>query len=127
MATTTLKSLHTYLRLLENASELKRKMPPPGNQRSLKEGLSEMSKVVGIDNAAFKEEQNVASLIGAQRFVMISGEPSVTSHLARIFDSSKILWTVLTDPGYFDKGAIAQPNAYSGPAHPQPGTTIKVE
>jgi hypothetical protein len=37
------------------------------------------------------------------------------------------LWTVLTDPGYFDKGAIAQPNAYSGPAHPQPGTTIKVE
>ena len=27
MAVATLKSLHTYLRLLENASELKRKMP----------------------------------------------------------------------------------------------------
>jgi hypothetical protein len=48
-----------------------------------------MSKLVGLDNAAFKDPHNIASVIGAQRFVMIWGEPSVTAHVARIFDSSK--------------------------------------
>jgi hypothetical protein len=42
MAVATLKSLHTYLRLLENASELKRKMPTSSSQRSVKDGLWEI-------------------------------------------------------------------------------------
>jgi hypothetical protein len=34
----TLKTLYTYLRLLENAADMKRKMPASSPQRSLKEG-----------------------------------------------------------------------------------------
>ena len=101
----TLKSLYVYLRLLENASDMKRKMPASSTQRSLKEGLFEVSKLVGIDNALFKNPQNIASAIGSQRFVMIWGEPSLTAHVARIFDSSKLLLTVLIDHRYFDKAA----------------------
>jgi hypothetical protein len=119
MATATLKSLHTYLRLLENASELKRKMPASSNQRSLKEGLSEISKLVGIDQAAFQDPQNVAAAIGAQRFVMIRGEPSVTAQVARIFDSSKVLLTVLIDTGHFERGTASQSSSPSGPAYQQ--------
>ncbi len=114
----TLKSLHTYLRLLENASDMKRKMPASSPQRSLKEGLAEVSKLVGIDNAALKDPQNIAAVIGAQRFVMIWGEPSLTAHVARIFDSSKLLLTVLIDHRYFDKSASAQSGVNLGPAHP---------
>jgi len=99
MAVTTLKSLHAYLRLLENASELKRRMPASSIQRTIREGLSEISKLAGIDNDAFKDPQTIATIIGPQRFVMIWGEPSVTAHVARIFDSSKVLLTVLIDPG----------------------------
>ena len=117
MAMATLKSLHTYLRLVENPSELKRRMPTSSNPRSLKEGLSEMSALVGLDNAAFKDPQNIAAVIGAQRFVMIWGEPSVAAHVARIFDGSKVLLTVLIDPGHFEQGTAAEPGAYSGPAH----------
>jgi hypothetical protein len=103
MAPATLKSLHKYLRLIENASELKRRMSASSNQRSLKEGLSEISKQVGIENGAFKDPQNIAAVIGPQRFIMIWGEPSVTAHIARIFDSSKVLMTVLIDSGYIEK------------------------
>jgi hypothetical protein len=103
MAEVTLKSLHKYLRLIENASELKRRMPASPNQRSLKEGLSEISKLVGLDNAAFKDPQNIAAVIGPQRFVLIWGEPSVTAHVARIFDGSKVLLTVLIDSGQIEK------------------------
>jgi len=103
MALATLKSLHRYLRLIENASELKRRMSASSNQRSLKEGLSEISKLVGLDDAAFKDPQNVAAVIGPQRLVMIWGEPSVTAHIARIFDSSKVLLIVLIDSGYTEK------------------------
>ncbi len=119
MALATLKSLHAYLRLLENASEMKRKMPASSNQRSLKEGLSELSKLVGLDNAAFKDPLNIALVIGAQRFVMIGGEPSVTAHVARIFDSSKVLMIVLVDAAHFEKGTLAQPGASSGPTQQQ--------
>ena len=122
MAVATLKSLHTYLRLLENPSELKRKMPTSSNPRSLKEGLSEMSKLVGLDNAAFKDPHNIASVIGAQRFVMIRGEPSVTAHVARIFDSSKVLLTVLIDSGHFERATAAQSGSQSGPAYQQTAT-----
>src|SRR4029077_12453116 len=96
-------SLFTYLRLLENASDMKRKMPASSSQRSLKEGFSELSKLVGLDNAVFKDPQNIASVIGAQRFVMIWGEPSLTAHVARVFDGSKLLLTVLIDHRYFDR------------------------
>ena len=71
MATATLKSLHKYLRLIENSAELKRRMPASYNQRSLKEGLSEFSKLAGIDNGAFKDPQNIAAVIGPQRFVIV--------------------------------------------------------
>ena len=110
----TLKSLHTYLRLLENASELKRKMPASSSQRSVKEGLWEISRLVEIDQAVFKDPQNIAAAIGSQRFVMIWGEPSVTDQVARIFDSSKVLLTVLIDPGHFQTATAAQPGSTPG-------------
>jgi len=119
MTTPTLKTLHTYLKLLENASELKRRMPASSHQRSLRDGLSEISKLVGINNAAFKDPQNIAASIGQQRFVMIWGEPSVTTHIARIFDSSKILLTVLIDAGHFERAATTQLGPQSGTAHYQ--------
>jgi hypothetical protein len=109
----TLKTLYTYLRLLENAADMKRKMPASSPQRSLKEGLSEMSKLAGIENGEFKDPQNLACMIGAQRFVMIWGEPSLTAHVARSFDSSRLLLTVLIDPRYFDKGVGPQSGAPS--------------
>jgi hypothetical protein len=119
MAVATLKSLHAYLRLLENPSELKRKMPASPNPRTIREGLSEIGKLVGIDDGAFKDPQNIAAVIGPQRFVMIWGEPSVTAHVARIFDSSKVLLTVLIDPGYFERAAAAQPGSNPGPGQQQ--------
>ena len=119
MAVATLKSLHAYLRLLENPSELKRKMPDYSNPRTIKEGLFEMSKLVGLDNAAFKDPQNIATVIGPQRFIMIWGEPSVTAHIARIFDSSKVLLTVLIDPRHFEKATAAQSGSNPGPVQRQ--------
>lgn len=114
MATATLKTLHKYLRLIENASELKRRMPASSNQRSLKDGLSDIGKLAGNDNGAFKDPQNIAALIGPQRFVMIRGEPSVTAHVARIFDGSKVLLTVLIDSGRIEQasgvGGISNPD-----------------
>jgi hypothetical protein len=117
MAVATLKSLHKYLTLLENASEMKRKMPTSSNQRSLKEGLSEISTLVGIDNSAFEGPQNIAAVIGPQRFVMIWGQPSVTAHVARIFDSSRVLLTVLIESGHLEKAMAAQSGSNAGPAH----------
>ncbi len=115
MAEATLKSLHKYLRLVENASELKRRLPASSNQRSLKEGLSEIGKLVGLKNDAFKDPQNIAAAIGPQRFVMIWGEPSVTAHVARIFDGSKVLLTVLIDSGSIEKatgvGGLSKPDS----------------
>jgi hypothetical protein len=115
MTPTTLKSLHTYLKLLENAAELKRKMPGSSNQRSMKEGLSEMSKLVDIDAATLQDPQNIAAAIGQQRFVMIWGEPFVTAHVARIFDGAKLLFTVLVDQGHFERSTAA-----SASSHPDP-------
>jgi len=83
MAAVTLKSLHHYLKLLENASELKRRLSTSSHLRTLKEGLSDTSKLVGVDEAVFKDAQTIAALIGAQRFVMIWGEPSVISSFRR--------------------------------------------
>ncbi len=122
MATATLKSLHAYLRLLENASELKRKMPTSSTPRSVKDGLLEISRLVEIDNDAFKDPQNIAAAIGSQRFVMIWGEPSVSTHVARIFDGSKILLTVLIDPGHFESAMAGQAGASPGSALKQPAT-----
>jgi hypothetical protein len=47
---------------------------------------------------------------------MIWGEPSLTAHVARIFDSSKLLLTVLIDHRYFDKAVNAQSGGPSTPA-----------
>ena len=126
MAVATLKSLHAYLRLLENPSELKRKMPDYSNPRTIKEGLSEMSKLVGLDNAALKDPQNIATVIGPQRFIMIRGEPSVTAHIARIFDSSKVLVTVLIDPRHFEKATVAQSGSGSNPGPAQQPMAAKI-
>lgn len=101
MAALTLKALHSYLKLLENASELKRKMPVSSSQRTMKEDLYEIGALAGIDDAAFKDPQNIAALVGAQRFVMICGEPSISDHVAQVFDGTKVLLTVLIEPGRF--------------------------
>jgi len=124
MSDVTLKSLHAYLRLLENASELKRKMPTSSTQRTVKEGWNEICRLVGIDDAAFKEPQNIAAVIGVQRFVMIWGEPSVTDHVARVFDSSKVLLTVLIDPGHFENTTSGQMGPSSGTAQYQAATKM---
>jgi len=108
MSAVTLKSLHSCLKLLENGSELKRKLPTSYNPRTLKEGLYETSKLVGLDEAVFKDPQQIAALIGAQRFVMIWGEPSVTDHVARVFDSSRLLLTVLINPAHFGNATSSQ-------------------
>ena len=122
MAIATLKSLHTYLRLLENSSELKRRMPPASNQRTLKEGLSEMARLLAIDPAVFKDPQKVADLIGSQRFTLIWGEPSITAHVARIFDGSRVLFTVLIDPQHFETPTAALSGSHPGPG-PRSGPT----
>ena len=54
-----------------------------------------MSRLVGVDEAVFKDSQTIAALIGAQRFIMIWGEPSVTDQVARVFDNSRVLLTAL--------------------------------
>ena len=116
MAVATLKSLHKYLTVLESASEMKRKMPATSHQRNLKDGLSEIGKLVGIDNFAFKDPQTIAAVIGPQRFIMIWGEPSVTAHVGRIFDSSRVLFTVLIESGQLEK---ATAGSNSSLAHQQ--------
>ena len=74
MPAAALKSLHSYLKLLENPSELKRSLPASASPRTLKEGFYELSRLVGMDEAVFKEAHTIAAMIGAQRFVMIWGE-----------------------------------------------------
>jgi hypothetical protein len=121
MSTITLKALHQYLKLLENASELKRRLPASANPRTLKEGLYEMSKVIGVDEAVFMDPQTIAALIGAQRFVMIWGEPSVSEHVARLFDGSRLLLTALINPASSGGAMSSQRGAASGTAPQQGG------
>ncbi|MCX6928693.1 MAG: hypothetical protein NT154_36595 [Verrucomicrobia bacterium] len=111
MSTITLKSLHNYLKLLENPSELKRRLPTSSNPRTLKEGLNETSKLVGVDEAVFKDPKTITALIGAQRFVMIWGEPSVTDHVARVFDNSRLLVTGLVSAVGFESATVGQISA----------------
>jgi hypothetical protein len=111
MSTITLKSLHNYLKLLENPSELKRRLPTSSNPRTLKEGLSEMSKLVGVDEAVFKDPATIASLIGVQRFVMIWREPSVTDQVARVFDKSRLLLTGLVSAVTVESPTVGQTGA----------------
>ena len=111
MAIVTLKSLHNYLKLLENASDLKRRFSASSNPRTFKEGLAETSKLAGIDEVVFKDPQNIAALIGAQRFVMIWGEPSVTDHVARVFDNSRVLLTGLVSAAHFESPTAGQSGA----------------
>jgi hypothetical protein len=65
MTTVTLKSLYNYLRVLENASELKRRLPAASNPRTLKEGLYEMSSQieVGSRSGRFNPSQLLIHLI----------------------------------------------------------------
>ena len=121
MSEITLKSLHSYLKLLENPSELKRRLPASSSPRTLKEALYETSRLVGADEAVFKDPQTIAALIGAQRFVMIWGEPSAADHVARIFDSSRVLLTALINPAYSGNAASSQRSALAGAAPHQGG------
>ena len=105
--------------MLENASELKRRMPASSNLRGIREGLSEICKLVGLDSALFKDPQNIAAVLGSQRFVMIWGEPSVSTYVARIFDSSKVLVTVLIDPTHFETPVVGQPASSAAAAQKQ--------
>src|SRR5581483_7249302 len=113
----TLKSLYAYLRLLENSSELKRKMPASVSSRPLKEGLVEICDLLGFDKALFKDPQNIARAIGSSRFVMIWGEPSVTAGVSRIFDHSKVVFTVLVDHTHFE--SVRSAPAASAPTPPK--------
>ncbi|MHB1309234.1 MAG: hypothetical protein ACYC23_19320 [Limisphaerales bacterium] len=101
MALVTLKSCHTYLKQLENAAEFKRKMPASSNPRTLKEGLYEMTRLLGQEEDSFAHPEQLAALMGGQRFVMIAGEASVTDSVARVFYGSRVLLTVLIDPTHF--------------------------
>lgn len=107
----TLKALHTYLRILGNAAEIKRKTPASSTPRTLKDGLLEISKLVGVDAAEFRKEETVAALVGRQRFAMMGGDASVSDRVLRICDSTRALVTVLIDPTRFDKA----PGTASGP------------
>jgi len=122
MPAVTLKTLHHYLKLLENGSELKRRLPVSSSTRTLKEGLIETARLVGADEAAFKRVETVAALIGAQRFVMIWGEPSASDHVARVFDNTRVLLT----------GLVGAPNSETAPvarlgAVPQSGSEMEDE
>ncbi len=111
MSAITLKSLHNCLKVLENPSELKRRLPTSANPRTLKEGLCETSRLVGVDEAVFKDPQTIAALIGAQRFVMIGGEPSVADHVTRVFDNSRVLLTGLVSGLNFENATVGQMGA----------------
>src|SRR5436309_2296919 len=116
MALITLKSLHAFLRLLENAPELQRRMPTTQSHRTIKEGMVEIGKLVGIDSSVFNDPHHIAAIVGSQRFVMIGGEPSATDHISRVFENTKVLLMVLIEPGHFVK-------ALSGQMGQVPGTT----
>jgi hypothetical protein len=111
MSAVTLKTLHNHLKLLENASELKRRLPMSSNQRTLKECLCETSRLVGVEEAVFNDAQTIAAMIGAQRFVMIWGEPSVTDHVARVFDNSRMLLSALASAANVENTTVAQMDA----------------
>jgi hypothetical protein len=87
----------------------------------MKDGLHDLGRLVGLDPAAFKDPQGIAALVGAQRFVMIWGEPSTTDHVTRVFDTSRVLLTVLIDPTHFENNAAGQTLPTSGTAHPHSG------
>ncbi|HTL58710.1 MAG TPA: hypothetical protein VL361_23690 [Candidatus Limnocylindrales bacterium] len=80
-----------------------------------------MSRLVGVDESVFKDPQTIAALIGAQRFVMIWGAPSVTDHVARVFDSSRLLLTVLMNPAHLGKAASGQKSTPSATGPQQGG------
>lgn len=112
MAEITLKSLHTFLRLLENAAELKRKLPGTYNPRTVKEGLFELSKLLGVEMARLKDPATLSLMLGPQRFVTVAGDPSVTDVVGKVFDSTRVLMTILLDPTYFERAATG----HLGPA-----------
>jgi hypothetical protein len=103
--------LHNYLKLLENPAELKRRLPASSNPRTLKEGLYETSRLVGVDEAMLKDVQTIAALIGTQRFIMTVGEPSVADHVARVFDHLRLLLTGLVSAVSFENAPVGQMGA----------------
>lgn len=121
MADITLKALYTYLRILGNAAEIKRKTPASSTPRTLKDGLLEISKLVGVDAVEFRKEETVAALIGGQRFVMMGGEASVNERVLRICDGTRALVMVLIDPTRFDKAPTTASGSMSGSGFQEQG------
>lgn len=117
MADFTLKSLHTYLKLLENPAELKRRIPANSNIRTLKVGMAETSRLVGLDESVFKDPQYITALLGAPRFIMIQGEPSASDQVTRAFDGARVLLTTLIDPARSENPTARQ----IGAGHQQGG------
>jgi hypothetical protein len=109
-----LAALHAHLKLLENQAELKRHLPTYTTPRSVREGLSDMARLVGMDPAALESPQALAALIGAPRFVMIWGTPSVTDHVARIIEGSRALLSVVVDPTHFEAASLRQATTAPG-------------
>jgi hypothetical protein len=125
MDVVTLKSLHAYLRLLENTAELKRKMPASSNPRTFKEGLNDIARLAGVDETVFKDPRHIAALIGDQRFIMILGEPSASDLVARVFDGARVLLTVLLDLAQYAGASTGQRGSRTGVA-PQPTSGMPV-
>lgn len=119
MAATTLKSLHFFLRLLENAPELQRRMPTSAQpHRTIKESMFEFGRLLGMEASLHQDPRYWAAILGPQRLVIMSGQPSVTEHIHRVFESSKVLLTVLIDPSHFVKASPGSMGQAPG-AHPQ--------
>lgn len=127
MADITLKSLYGFLRLLENASELKRKLPGTYTPRTVKEGLFELSKLIGVEVGKLREPENLAAMIGQQRFVVILGECSCTDVVAKVFDSTRVLLTILLEPTYFERTATVTSHTSIAPALAQATGVTKKE
>jgi hypothetical protein len=64
-----------------------------------------------VEEAVFNDPQTIAALIGAQRFVMIWGEPSVTDNVARVFDNSRVLLSALASAANAENGTVGQTGA----------------
>lgn len=121
MALTTLKALHSYLALLEDQPALKRHLPAYANPRTVKEGLAEIARLVGLEPTAFDDPRALVTLIGAPRFVLIWGTPSVTDQVARAVDGARVLLTVMIDRTHFEMGAsTGRAQAPQEPGAPSP-------
>lgn len=130
MSELNLKTLHTYLRFFENPAEVKRKLPNTHAQRTLKEGVTDIGRLIG--QQLNPDPETLGKLIGPQRFGVVYGEPSTTDLVLHCFDTAKIAFTVLVDPSHYEatmpqtRAHGIQPGVFHPaqprPSQPYPGT-----